>query len=52
MASDDGVGHGVGTYGSKVATANQTSFLRTAWTVALIPSGSSGGTQFCGFLVN
>jgi hypothetical protein len=52
MTSDDGVGHGVGTYGSKVATANVTSFLRTAWTVALIPSGSSGGTQFCGFLVN
>ena len=52
MTSDDGVGHNAGTYGSKVATANVTSFLRTAWTVALIPSGTSGATQFCGFLVN
>jgi hypothetical protein len=50
--SDDGVGHAVGTYGSKVATANATSFLASAWTLAIRPAAAASSSQHCGFLVH
>lgn len=49
--SDDGVGHAVGIYGGRVATAVATSFLASAWTLAIRPAVSGGGdTQSVGMV--
>ncbi len=44
LVTDDGVTHAIGTYGSKVATADKTSYLGVAWTIGLLSATGGAGT--------
>jgi len=44
LVTDDGVGHAIGTYGTKIATADQTSYLGVAWTIGLLAAAAGAGT--------
>jgi hypothetical protein len=50
--SDDGIGHSIATYGGRVATAVATSFLASAWTLAIRPTAAGTATQYVGVLVH
>jgi len=44
LVTDDAVTHAIGTYGSKVATADKTSYLGVAWTIGLLSAAAGAGT--------
>jgi hypothetical protein len=42
--TDDGATHAIGTYGTKAAVADQTSYLHAAWTLGLLSAAAAAGT--------
>lgn len=50
VATDDGVSHAIGTYGTKTFTSDRTSYLGIGWTIALKANAATGETQSCGLV--
>jgi hypothetical protein len=42
--TDDGATHAIGTYGTKAAVADQSSYLHAAWTLGLLSAAAAAGT--------